>query len=211
MSQATQLHSLAPLVRLALASCLVLMLTACAPTIPRSYVVLVPDLDGAVGQVVVSGAKGNQVLTRSGQIAGTDGRAVQVTMEAEQLAMQFGEARAAQPLRPEHFMLYFISGGTRLTPESDLKFAEMLSRWQVREKQASTDVVVVGHTDTVGSLENNTMLSMQRAKSIADRLRAAGLNPSALTLESHGESQPLIPTPDGVPEPRNRRVQVTIR
>jgi adhesin transport system outer membrane protein len=187
------------------------MLTACAPTIPRSYVVLVPDLDGAVGQVVVSGAKGNQVLTRAGQIAGTDGSAVQVTMDTQQLATQFGEAQAAQPQQPEHFMLYFVSGGTRLTSESELKFAEILSRWKAREKQASTDVVVVGHTDTVGSSENNTMLSMQRAKAIADRLRAAGLNPSALTLESHGEKQPLVPTQDGVPEPRNRRVQVTIR
>lgn len=211
MPQATHPHHLARLSRLALASFGVLMLVACAPTLPRSYVVLVPDLDGAVGQVVVSGAKGSQVLTRSGQMAGTDGSAVQATLQAEQLATQFGEAKAAQPLRPEHFMLYFVSGGARLTPASELEFAEILSHWRAREKQANTDVVVVGHTDTVGSLEDNTTLSMQRAQAVADRLLAAGLDPLALTLESHGEKQPLVPTPDGVPEPRNRRVQVTIR
>jgi adhesin transport system outer membrane protein len=202
---------LARLSRLALASFGVLLLAACAPTIPRSYVVLVPDLDGAVGQVVVSGAKGTQVLTRSGQMAGIDGSAVQATLQAEQLATQFGEAKAAQPLRPEHFILYFISGGVRMTPESELKFAEILSRWRAREKQANTDVVVVGHTDAVGGLEFNTTLSMRRAQAVADRLLAAGLNPSALTLESHGKNQPLVPTPEGVSEPRNRRVQVTIR
>jgi hypothetical protein len=110
---------------------------------------------GAVGQVVVSGAKGNEVLTRSGPMDGTDGSAVQATLQAEQLATQFGEAKAAQPLRPEHFMPYFVSGGARLTPASELKFAKFLNRWRAREKQ------------------------------------------------------PLFPTPGGVPEPRNRRVQVT--
>lgn len=199
------------LARPILASFLVLMLAACAPTIPRSYVVLVPDLDGTVGQVIVSGEKGEQVLKRSGQIAGTDGSAVEVTLDAQQLTTKFGEAKAAQPPRPEHFMLYFVSGGTRLTSESESKFAEILSRWKARENQANIEVVVVGHTDTVGSADDNIMLSMQRAKSIADRLRAAGVNHSALTLESHGEKQPLVATQDGVPEPRNRRVQVTIR
>jgi adhesin transport system outer membrane protein len=198
-------------VRVTLASSMILLSAACAPTIPRSYVVLIPDLDGAVGRVIVSGEKGQQVLTQAGQVAGTDGRPVEATMDAQQLARDFGEAKASQPLRPEHFMLYFVSGGTRLTAESELDFLEILNRWKARERQVGIEIVVVGHTDRVGSAENNINLSMQRAKAVAERLRAAGMNSSALTLESHGEKQPLIYTQDGVPEPRNRRVQVTIR
>lgn len=188
-----------------------LALSACSPTLPRSYVVLVPDADGAVGEVIVSGQKGQQVLKRSGQVAGTDGAAVGLTLGTDQLSAEFGEAKAAQPARPEHFMLYFISGGTRLTTESEILFAEILSRWTSRDQRAVTEVVVIGHTDTVGSAEGNTVLSMQRAQAVVDQLRAAGIKPSALTLESHGEKHPLVPTKDGVPEPRNRRVQVTIR
>ncbi len=190
---------------------LALLLSACGTRMPSSYVVLMPDPDGAVGQVIVSGQKGNQVLTQAGQVAAMDGGAVNVVMSNEQIATEFGDARTAQPAIPEHFMLYFLSGGTRLTPESEIKFAEILNRWRARDPQSMSEVVVIGHTDTVGSDESNVALSMQRARSIADRLRDAGMKLGALTLESHGEKHPLVPTADGVAEPRNRRVQVTIR
>lgn len=188
-----------------------LLLSACAPTIPRSYVVLVPDPDGAVGQVIVSGQKGSQVLTRAGQVAGIDGNAVKAELATAQFNADFSDAKAAQPAAPEHFLLYFVSGGIRLTDESEIQFNEILARWRTRGAQTIVEVVVIGHTDTVGTAENNTVLSAQRAKVVADRLQASGLKLSALTLESHGEKNPLIPTKDGVPEPRNRRVQVTIR
>lgn len=188
-----------------------LLLTACAPTIPRSYVVLVPDLDGAVGQVIVSGQKGSQVLTRAGQVAGIDGHEVKAVLGGAQFNSDFSEAKAAQPAPPEHFMLYFVTGGSRLTAESETQFSEILNRWKTRGMDAVVEVVVIGHTDTVGSAEDNFVLSAQRAKAVADRLRTSGLKFSALTLESHGKKNPLIPTKDGVSEPRNRRVQVTIR
>ena len=188
-----------------------LLLSACAPGVPRSYVVLVPDLDGAVGQVIVSGPRGSQVLTRAGQAAGIDGNEVKAQLAGPKLDADFSEAKAAQPTPPEHFMLYFVSGGTRLTDESEIQFMAILARLKARGAQAIVEVVVIGHTDTVGSTDNNVTLSAQRAKSVADRLHATGLKLSALTLESHGEKTPLVPTGDGVSEPRNRRVQVTIR
>ncbi|WP_439520062.1 OmpA family protein [Hydrogenophaga sp.] len=187
------------------------LLAACAPTIPRSYVVLVPDPDGAVGQVIVSGPQGNQVLTRAGQVAGIDGKEVKADLANAQLDADFSAAKAAQPAAPEHFMLYFISGGTRLTEESEIQFSELLNRWRTRGAQTVVEVVVIGHTDTVGGADNNLVLSTQRARAVADRLQASGMKFSALTLESHGEKNPLVPTKDGVSEPRNRRVQVTIR
>lgn len=188
-----------------------LLLSACAPTIPRSYIVLMPDLDGTVGQVIVTGQKGSQVLTRAGQAAGIDGHEVKAELGGAKLDADFSEAKAAQPAPPEHFLLYFISGGIRLTEESEIQFNDLLNRWRARGAQSIVEVVVIGHTDTVGSAENNVALSTQRAKAVVDRLQASGLKLSALTLESHGEKNPLIPTKDGVSEPRNRRVQVTIR
>lgn len=188
-----------------------LLLSACAPSIPRSYVVLVPDLDGAVGQVIVSGQKGSQVLTRAGQVAGIDGNEVKAELAVAKFDADFSDAKAAQPTPPEHFMLYFVSGGSRLTDESEIQFTDILNRWRTRGAQAIVEVVVIGHTDTVGSAEDNQALSTRRAQSVVDRLQASGLQFSALTLESHGEKNPLIPTEDGVAEPRNRRVQVTIR
>lgn len=188
-----------------------LFVSGCAPTIPRSYVVLMPDADGVVGQVIVSGEKGEQVLTRAGEVAGIDGDEVKAELSSEKLDADFSETRAALPKPPDHFMLYFVSGGIRLTDESEAQFADILTRWRTRGAQEIVEVVVIGHTDTVGSAENNLALSAQRATVVADRLRASGLKLSGLTVESHGEKNPLIPTKDGVTEPRNRRVQVTIR
>lgn len=188
-----------------------LLLSACAPSLPRSYVVLVPDPDGAVGQVIVSGPKGSQVLSRAGQVGGIDGNEVKAELSGTRLDADFAEARAAQPAPPEHFMLYFVSATSRLTEASEIEFNELLNRWRARGEQAIVEVAVIGHTDTVGSAENNQTLSAQRARVVADRLRASGLRFSSLTLESHGEKNPLVPTRDGVAEPRNRRVQVTIR
>lgn len=188
-----------------------LLVAACAPTMPRSYVVLVPDPDGAVGQVIVSGQKGRQVLTQAGQVAGIDGNAVKATLAETQLSADFSDAKAALPAQPEHFMLYFFSGSSRLTADSESQFSEILNRLKSRGANGVIELVVIGHTDTVGGAEDNLVLSAQRAKAVADRLQASGAKFSSLTLESHGKRNPLVPTKDGVAEPRNRRVQVTIR
>ena len=186
-------------------------LAACAPTIPRSYVVLVPDPDGAVGKVIVIGAKGRQELSQAGAVAGTDGSEVRLTLAEPEINAEFGAAKAALPALPEHFMLYFVSATTRLTADSETLLQTILNHWKAREPNAITEVVVIGHTDTVGSEQDNVQLSAQRARIVAERLRSSGLKLGSITVASHGEKQLLIPTPNETPEPLNRRVQVTIR
>ena len=189
----------------------VLLLSACAPSLPRSYVVLVPDPDGAVGQVVVSGPKGQQVLTEAGQVAAIDGGAVKTVMDHAQVDAAFGDAKAAQPVLPGHFMLYFMLGNAQLTAASEKEFQNILSYLRARPPQAMTEVVVIGHTDTVGGDADNVVLSTQRATLVADRLRATGVKFTSLKQEAHGEKNLLVRTADNVDEPRNRRVQVTVR
>ncbi len=189
----------------------VLLLSACAPSLPRSYVVLVPDPDGAVGQVVVSGPKGRQVLTEAGQVAAIDGSAVNIVMNHAEVDAAFGDAKAAQPVLPGHFMLYFMSGNTQLTAASEKELQNILSYLKDRPPQAMTEVVVIGHTDTVGGDADNVILSTQRATLVAERLRASGVKFTSLKQEAHGEKNLLVRTADNVDEPRNRRVQVTVR
>ncbi len=203
-------HPLRRLLALAMLGALVLLVSACAPSLPRSYVVLLPDADGSVGQVIVSGQKGQQVLTRAGQVAAIDGHELKAELPAPQIDAVFGDARAALPAAPEHVQLYFFSGSTRLTRESETQFSRLVSRLRGPDALPVLAAVVIGHTDTVGSAEDNLVLSAQRAKVVADRLRASGLKFSSLTMESHGKSNPLVPTRDGVDEPRNRRVQITL-
>ena len=42
-------------------------------------------------------------------------------------------------------------------------------------------------------------------------LAEAGLDPASIEVTSHGEAALLVPTADDTYEPRNRRVEITIR
>jgi outer membrane protein OmpA-like peptidoglycan-associated protein len=46
---------------------------------------------------------------------------------------------------------------------------------------------------------------------VASILQGKGVDPSVLDITYHGEYSPLVPTGDQVPEPRNRRVEITVR
>lgn len=199
--------SLTRMVTLALAA----VLAACAsppPSPVRSYVVLLPSPDGSVGQVSVQGKRGEQMLSVAQQGAALDGSTPPYEVSPEQLARDFGAARGAQPLLPEQFLLYFESGGAELTAESRALLAVILARTRAR---AAVDVSVIGHTDTLGTAEINEGLALKRAAAIAEQLRQAGLQNLVLTVESHGERNLLVPTPDETIEQRNRRVEVTLR
>ncbi len=63
----------------------------------------------------------------------------------------------------------------------------------------------------MGAPRTNVALGLKRAVTVRDLLVAAGLDPSTVEVTSHGEGDLLIQTPDETPEPRNRRVEITVR
>ena len=178
------------------------------PPPPRSYVALLPDADGGIGQVTVKGPLGEQRLTQASQGTLLDGSGSQFQVAPEQLQKDFGAAMTARPVLPEQFLLYFATGGAELTPESEKRMLELVARARARQ---SVDMSVVGHSDTQGKADANETLALQRAQAIANRLSAMGLASATMVIESHGERNLLVPTPDDTVEPRNRRVEVTLR
>ena len=72
----------------------------------------------------------------------------------------------------------------------------------------ATQLVVTGHTDTVGSEEYNMRLSRRRAESVAAELEKQGIRSSEIEIVAKGKHDLLVPTGDGVREPQNRRVQI---
>ena len=182
-------------------------LTGCASK-PKSYVVLLESPDGTTGQVVVKGSKGEQLINKARQGSPLDGSTPPAPVDEETLKRDFGDAMAARPALPEHFLLYFESGGTTLTAESAAMLEKII---EVSVKRPAVDMSVIGHTDTPGKAELNEALALKRANAAADLLKGKGLKVHALSVESHGERNLLIPTPDDTPEPRNRRVEISIR
>lgn len=182
------------------------LLAACAG--PQSYVVLLPNPDGSLGKVVVKGQRGEQLLTRAQQGALLDGSKPPFDVSDEQLQRDFGAAMKARPALPEQFLLYFETGGSELTAESQALLQRIVERALARP---TVDMSVIGHSDTQGAADANEALALKRATAIAEQLRTMGLGKALMAIESHGERNLLVPTPDETAEPRNRRVEVTLR
>jgi len=188
----------------------ILSLLGCASE--KNLIVLMPDADGTVGQVIVSNAAGSQLLSEAGQ-----GTVVQDAstapqppskIDAQKIQKIFGAAISAQPHPPARFILYFKSGSTQLTRQSRELIPQIFSAIKERD---SNDISIVGHTDTKGSNRANLKLSTQRAKAVAEFLKTKEIDPTFIEVTSHGEGNPLIKTADNVSERRNRRVEVTVR
>lgn len=191
--------------RLSLSLSAAMLLAACAS---QSYVALLESPDGTTGKVYVKGAKGQQVIDQAGSAAPLDGSQAARIVPTEQLKRDFGEAMAARPQLPERFILYFELGGAKLTSDSEAQLPKVIEN---AAKRPGVDVSIIGHTDTAGKADANEALALKRAQAVADMIKAKGLKVTALTVESHGERNLLIQTPDETPEPRNRRVEVSIR
>ena len=71
--------------------------------------------------------------------------------------------------------------------------------------------MVIGHTDRLGQETFNDMLARKRAEMVASRLVSSGVPLERIEVAARGEREPLIPTADGVSEPRNRRVEIKVR
>jgi outer membrane protein OmpA-like peptidoglycan-associated protein len=164
--------------------------------------------DGTTGKVVIKGTKGEQTIDKKGYGAALDGSQAAVPISEENIQRDFGEAMAARPQLPERYLLYFDSGGAKLTAESAALLSKIVEK---AAKRPAADISIIGHTDTVGKAELNESLALKRAEAVAELMKNMGLQILDLSIESHGKSNLLIQTPDETPEPRNRRVEISIR
>ena len=151
-----------------------LLLAACGG---GQTIVLMPDLDGHVGQVQVDSKTGETVTLNQANQAVT-GKDKVTTLSDEQVKADFSEALAAQPEPTARFVLQFLSDSADLRPESEALIPAIMESYRTR---LSRDVSIIGHTSDI------------------------------IEMTSHGEENPLVPTPDGKAEPRNRRVEVLVR
>ena len=173
------------------------------------YVVL-PNREGKAGAVTVTHAGDQKVLDSPYAAARikVEGRLETGVVTEQEVREVFGPALAGQPLRPVSFTLYFVLGRDELTPESRPTLESLLA--EVARRPA-VEVVVIGHTDRVGSVQHNDALSLQRAEKVRGELVRLGIPLDRIQVAGRGAREPLIPTEDQVPEPRNRRVEITVR
>jgi len=186
-----------------------LIVGGCA-TSSQDLIVLLPDKEGKVGTVVVQGQKGKAVLNTAYAAARTtpDGGVQRGTASQSEVKDVFGSALAAQPSRPISFVLYFESGNDEFTEESKQEVKRLLVEMARRQ---APDITVIGHTDLVGPDPSNDALSLQRAERVKSILAGMGIPAERILTAGRGRREPLIPTAEGVSEPRNRRVEINVR
>ena len=105
------------------------------------------------------------------------------------------------------YLVFFDFDSSRLTPEAKQIVASAAAD---ALQGKTTRIDVTGHTDRSGSDRYNQALSVRRAESVRRELVADGVADSLIVTRGVGESDPLVPTADGVREPQNRRVEIVL-
>lgn len=171
----------------------------------QSYVALADDPGGQGG--VALGEAGQRLLETPGQGMAIGGAERPFAVNELRRKADFAAALAAQPALPERFVLPIeAAGGLSSAAEQTLERILLAAR-----RRDYPVVTVIGHTDTLGQRAANEQVGLRRAQGVAELLRKRGLEAMELRVESHGERNLLVATPDATAEPRNRRVEVLVR
>ncbi|NIZ02606.1 OmpA family protein [Thalassospira lucentensis] len=129
--------------------------------------------------------------------------------EAAMSELEGDKVVAVVPVEPTEsrlFTIFFDFDSVAITPVSERVLDAAAEQWA----QSMGEINVVGHTDSSGSASYNLKLSERRANAALSELTGRGIKASSVDTDAVGEGDLLIPTPDGVREPRNRRVTISV-
>lgn len=190
------------------------VLSGCATPQPKPamQIVLLPQADGSASAVIVNTPGGARTLSEPYQRATVHegGTAAPVTdrISDAQARADFAALINATPPRPERFVVFFETGGTRLTTSSQAAMSQVL---QEAFRRSGAELVIIGHTDTQGTGSANDALSLRRAGEVRDLFTQRGFAAERIETAGRGERELAVPTADEVDEPRNRRVEILVR
>lgn len=194
----------------AFASLIGLAAWALTPKEPTTRVTLIPDADGKTGALVVRSQEGETLLDKPYLEAAASRQGALSTrqQDAASVTARYGAVLEARPQPPVSFTVYFEQGANRLTAESRAAFEKIKAELA---RRAAPEITVVGHTDRVGKASDNDALSRTRADTVRALLIEAGIEGKLIDTAGRGEREPLVPTADEVDEPKNRRVEISVR
>jgi outer membrane protein OmpA-like peptidoglycan-associated protein len=135
-------------------------------------------------------------------------RTAQNAVEPQKTSQSAPEAPEQQESpEPESFTVYFGFDSAQLSSEA----REVLSRVaEAAEDRSDAEISATGFTDTVGPEDYNQDLSFRRAQAVKEALSGRGIDADRIGTAARGENQLAVDTGDGVREPRNRRVEISL-
>jgi outer membrane protein OmpA-like peptidoglycan-associated protein len=129
------------------------------------------------------------------------------------LQLKFAPATPPPPPAPPQvqttsFMVFFDWDRSNLSAQALNTIKQAADAYK---SKGSARITATGHTDKSGPENYNMALSLRRANAVKDALVQNGVPATAIAVIGRGESQPLVPTADGVREPQNRRVEIVLQ
>jgi OmpA-OmpF porin, OOP family len=122
-------------------------------------------------------------------------------------AMAPAPAPKAMPQVQKNYIVFFDFDKAQVTPEA----ARVLQQAAAAAKTSGTARIdLTGHTDLAGSAKYNMVLSQKRGDAVKAQLVQMGVPADQIVVVAKGKSSPMVPTPDGVREPQNRRVEIVL-
>ena len=137
-------------------------------------------------------------------------KAAKARADAEQLMMELSDLKAKQTERGIVLTIgdvLFAFGKADLSPKADRnveKLADFLKKYPNR------NVLIEGHTDSIGSEEYNLGLSRERSESVKEKLVGDGIEPDRITTVGYGKKYPAVSNDTEANRALNRRVEVII-
>jgi OOP family OmpA-OmpF porin len=121
------------------------------------------------------------------------------------------ELEGGPPVSPEpnRYIVLFDFDKSNINTAGQAVIDQVLA--DAAAKGVSVSISATGHADRSGSEDYNMALSLRRADSVREALIAGGIDGNAVTVAGRGESEPAVPTADGVKEQANRRVEIVIQ
>ena len=117
-------------------------------------------------------------------------------------------APSPPPVSSPSFMVFFDWDRSNLSAQALATIQQAADAFKAK---GSARITATGHTDTSGPENYNMALSLRRANAVKDALVRDGVPATAIAVVGRGEQGLLVPTPDGVREPQNRRVEIVLQ
>lgn len=165
---------------------------------------------GAIGKAQGSTAKGAII---GAVVGGTVGAVIGHQMDQQAKELEQNIPGATVERVGEGIQVTFESGllfdfnSDRVKPEAQRNLSNLAASLG---KYPNSSLLVVGHTDAVGSDSFNQGLSERRAASTVSYLISQGVASSRLRAMGLGESEPVAPNDTEANMAKNRRVEVAI-
>jgi outer membrane protein OmpA-like peptidoglycan-associated protein len=114
---------------------------------------------------------------------------------------------APVPMAKQQFLVFFDFDRATLTEEGKHIVEAAANAFK---QDDHSQIQLTGYTDLSGTQRYNLELSQRRAETVRDYMVHLGVPQDAIGVAWKGKENPRVPTPDGVREPQNRRVEIVI-